>query len=463
MARGWRAQRWFPIWLLVVCATGAIALGQNYATKPDARDLRFYWARHAWQATYDAVSAACGVGRTTYDLARDYTNAGRWTLLGLGLTGAGLFLAATMRPMLALLGVRDASARRTALIWFVASPLLLTLVVWGAGRALCPEVGFGESTYLVLAAFFSLGLVASPADPGTAATLALIGWVAALGWPAWFCLWPAFRRRVPGWRVIAASAIGFTVFLAAAGAVVALLEAPRGPVRNPVMSSRERPALAAAPPAERLARGVVLSTCAALVGVASERISDGDVRDASKAIVALVVTIGGSAGFAGGGIGWPVLCCAIAGAAAMLRGRQASATAAQQPSPVAVASSIVVLMLLLVLVTAGGLLVIETLTAEQYQSPATFADALIDSAAAVCGANVSSGLSEAVTGRNLVSGMRQTGGPSQTNLYPYGMSWLMAAMLLGRILPVLLLARMPVGDRACAESEPGAAVPAPHD
>lgn len=89
------------------------------------------------------------------------------------------------------------------------------------------------------------------------------------------------------------------------------------------------------------------------------------------------------------------------------------------------------------LVVALGLLVIETRTASRFQPPPTFGDALLDASSAVAGANLSSGLTATVTSVNLSSGMDIT-----VDSYQYGMTWLMLAMLIGRVLPVLVLSRV---------------------
>ena len=91
----------------------------------------------------------------------------------------------------------------------------------------------------------------------------------------------------------------------------------------------------------------------------------------------------------------------------------------------------------LALVVALGLLAIEAHTGSPYQAAPSFADALLDASSAVGGAGLTSGVTAMVTGANLSSGIRQN-----VDLYQYGMTWLMAAMFIGRVLPVLVLGRL---------------------
>ena len=69
------------------------------------------------------------------------------------------------------------------------------------------------------------------------------------------------------------------------------------------------------------------------------------------------------------------------------------------------------------------------MTASAYQPVPTFAEAFLDAASAVGGANLTSGLFGTVTDPNLIMGLG-----SGINQYQYGMAWLMAAMVLGRVL-----------------------------
>jgi hypothetical protein len=95
------------------------------------------------------------------------------------------------------------------------------------------------------------------------------------------------------------------------------------------------------------------------------------------------------------------------------------------------------LLAVLAVVVALGMQLLENWTAAHYQPPPTFADALLDACSVVAGGNLSSGLTEAVTSRNLLSGIRQS-----TSLYQYGMTWLMLGMLAGRMLPLVVLSRL---------------------
>ena len=92
MKRLRRTDVWFFLMLVALAAGGAFLLAQPDATDPDSRHLS-YW-RHYWQAAFDSLSAACGVGLLTYDFLIDYTERGRMLLTALGLLGALLYVAA---------------------------------------------------------------------------------------------------------------------------------------------------------------------------------------------------------------------------------------------------------------------------------------------------------------------------------------------------------------------------------
>ena len=137
--------------------------------------------------------------------------------------------------------------------------------------------------------------------------------------------------------------------------------------------------------------------------------------------------VGGLGGGAGGGITWPLLLFAMACLRRTVRDAQFLRCTAV----------FVTLMLLLTLVFAAGLLLIETATGSPFQTPPTLADALLESASAVGGAGLTAGVTDAVTGANLSSGMHSPG-----DRYQYGVVWLMLAMLAGRLAPLWLLARL---------------------
>ena len=189
------------------------------------------------------------------------------------------------------------------------------------------------------------------------------------------------------------------------------------------------------PAGQRYARSLVQTVCAATAGMPTEDLADRNVTDGTKVTLAAVVLVGPLGGSAGGGFKWTLLIWAISGGAAALTRRGRSTHPATFRCLLA-GTSCVVLLALLTTVVALGLLGIETRTAAPYQSPPTFADAFLDAASATAGANLSTGLADTVTSRNLSRGGRQA-----VDLYPYGMTWLMLAMLLGRVLPLWVLCR----------------------
>jgi Trk-type K+ transport system membrane component len=200
---------------------------------------------------------------------------------------------------------------------------------------------------------------------------------------------------------------------------------------------RDGKALSSQPPPTRYAQSLVQTVCASGAGIPTEALSDRAVAEGTKVTLGVVVLVGGMAGAAGGGIKWPLLMAVlVAGLTALPRGRR---DPAETPSSQLVRAGTVCLLSMLALasVVALGLLLIENHTASPYQPSPTFADAFLDASSAVGGANLSSGLTATVTSRNLITGMRQA-----ANLYQYGMSWIMLAMLVGRVLPLFVLCRI---------------------
>lgn len=446
-----RPSAWFPIALLVLAAGGAVALCRPECVPRDARDQQYYLERHIWERSFDAVSAACGAGLLTGDLARGYTPTGRWVLLTIGWIGALLYIAAAAdasrrliaseRPQppvsagvpVVILGTATGSIAKASTapsvitLWLVTLGVasLLTLGVWGAGRAVCPDVGAGETAWLVAVAFGSLGLASAPADPGTAQMLALVGWIGALGWPIWMLAIPPLRRRHVAAGPALRSAAAYTTFLMLAATVVSIIEGPRGGVdlaARGVESSEPDRTLSKQPAEQRWLRSVVAVSCAASAGIATEPLAERGLREGTKAVLALVLLVGGMGGSAAGGLKWPLLVAALTGGASP-RIRRAAATC-------------VLWMITLTLVTAAGLLLLESQVATRYQRPPTLADALLDATSAVAGGNLTSGLTATVTDRNLVSGIALG-----VNWYRLGMLWIVAAMLAGRLLPIVVLSR----------------------
>jgi len=506
----WSPGRWLMVGLLAMMCAGAVVLYQPACTPRDEREQRFFACRIAWECTFDALSAACGAGLLTRDIRDGYSPAGRWVLWTLGELGALLYLttavqlarrfpqtyaglpSGTAASAAASGGAKDRNARpaiptrplRAAWIGvaagaFVLMQLLLTLGVYAAGRFICPQVNLAETAWLVGVAFASLGFVPQPVEAGTAAMLAAVGWVSALGWTVWLCLLPPLARRVVVIRGVLLLAAVYTLYLLAAGGLICVLETPRaagqtsgfrvqGSVepRTAAKVLHDEPSVGG-----RARRSLVLAVCAASAGIPTEPLQDPGVRDGTKAVLAGLLLVGGLGGSVTGGVRFLALLSAMLFAlrfaarpnARALRSLGTAATttnAATSGSSEAGARSVdwmaqlgarlLLLLLGLTLATALGLLVIENLTASRFQPAPSFADALLDGASAVCGGNLSGGVTAAVTGRNLVRGLGL--GLDQ---YQAGMLWLMLAVLAGRLLPLWLLgqeARAPAPSMSHSES-----------
>jgi hypothetical protein len=472
---------WLPLALLALSAGGAVLLAQPACTPIGPEQYQWFWSRHAWQSAFDSLSTVCGSGLTTRRLRSEYTDLGRWTLLGLGELGALLFLAAaaqaargplrrvTFRECLTtphdvrrVVDTPGAAAARSAapapsgppirapvtVVPIASRPparplagpaivlaafLALQAVVVAAfallARLACPTAPWTDAVWMTASAFCSLGLPESP-DVGTGTLLAAAGLIGGLGWPVWLLVVPRFARRFVALRAALLLAGGYLLYLALAAAIVAAVETPRGPVRRAQPDDAASSSMIAA----RYGRSVVLVVNASTSGVAAEPLGTGHLRDATRFIIATVAWIGPLGGSAGGGLKWTLVVAAIGATA--LAGRFTRSGDARRTLSIAAAACLG-LMLLLGLTTAVGLLLVENWTAAPFQPAPTAADAWLEAACAVAGGNVSSGLTAVVTSPNLVSGLNQT-----TNQYALGMSWLMAAMLLGRVLPVFVLARV---------------------
>lgn len=459
----------YIVGLVLIAATGATALGMIATSTLDKRD-REYFAGRVWcEASFDALSAACGAGLMMGDFS-EYSAEARWVLFGTGVAGALLHvltLAAVIRRIIGLPApTRSADEPNTentppaatrsdaefdrasrpvasaALASFTDGPSLgfialsflfvlslLIVLVFAAARATCPTVTFAETAQLVGLAFISLGCVPEPVDPGTAMMLAVVGWVGALGWPVWLGIIPRKRRGfglpVPALRF----ALVYTLGLALAGGLLTLLERPRGGEAVGVLRAdvSSDPSLAAQPLGPRFGRSLVQSVSAATTGIPTEPIRDRGLRDGSKALVAGLAMLGGTGFGAAGGLGLLSFWIAFFGRTERTR---------------RLGLLCILILAAAWLATAVGLLAIESLIASRYQPTPSFADALLDAASAVGGANLSSGLTASLTNRSLVSGI----GLGISQFIP-GMVLLALGLLAGRILPVAVLDRMGRPDR----------------
>ncbi|MFO0840013.1 MAG: hypothetical protein U1D55_16015 [Phycisphaerae bacterium] len=420
MTRFTHPRWWFPAGLLALWAAAAVVLSLDACVREESRDPRFA-ARHAWQAAFDGLCAASGCGLLTFRFDADYTPIGRAALAGAALVGAGLFVAAAAQ-----------AARQTGAfgpLFGAPHPLACVggmLVVQAlVCAALIPVFGSDATldvAVLGVTSFCGLGV---RGDLARAAPLALcvVGWIGAAGWPLWLLALPAARRVTPPARLATWIAAQLAL-VCIAGMLMAALESPRG---------------AATPgrfTAEANSRTSLLMAAGGAGGAGMSTIDprDAGLHDGTLALLAILVLIGGAALSPAGGVSIAIV-LAAAGFSRLRGESDPDAGRARQFVALRLAGAAA----LLTLVVAIGLLALENRVASPFAARPTFAAALLDAASAVGGAGLSGGLADSVTDRNLVSGMRQSGGADQANLYPIGMSWLMLAMLAGRMMPIMLL------------------------
>ncbi|MCH7870735.1 MAG: hypothetical protein IID33_03455 [Planctomycetes bacterium] len=408
---------WFPVALAALTVGGALLLAHPSFTSIDARDLEFYWARHYWMSAFNALSAACGVGLLHGGIDDGFSEAGRWALTAIGLTGAVLYLLATLQLFRRLRGEGD---RVPSAAHVLGAFLVLQAVVAAVMFALSRSA---VSMRRAVAAFASLGWVEGKPVGGAVWAVAGVSLLGALGWPMWL-IWQARTRRLFPIRRIGVLGGVYVGSLIIAATAIALFEMPRraqvvsrGGVQQPAPRSF----------GSRLGESLPLTIAASGAGMQLGRERSEPFAEGSKLVLAGVVLVGGLGGGAGGGITWPLLLFAMSGF-----GRTVPDAHFLRCTVV-----FVTLMLLLTLVFAAGLLLIETATGSPFQTPPTLADALLESASAIGGAGLTAGVTDAVTGANLSSGMHSPG-----DRYQYGVVWLMLAMLAGRLAPLWLLARL---------------------
>lgn len=440
---------WFPVALLLVSAATAVLLAQDAATHATSRN-EAYWALHYWQCAFDAVSACAGCGLATFSIAKDYTPFGRWVLTAGGFFGACLFVAAAGQALrrsglLPRLGgaqlIGGLVVAQLAAAALLGGVLYVSQLSGGAGTGGAAGVAVSETAWDGVAAYSSTGFI-DPALlqrwPGLVA-VAVISVLAAIG-PLGAMLVAAGSRSA-ALRLVP---IVLGAWLLATVLIVAF-ERPK-----PAPMGRGAPAASAdqavnaldlsvplreQPWPARVGRAFVQTVCAIGSGVATEPLTERGVSDGTKLTLALLVLAGGAPGSATGGAQALLLLLALGGVAQLLRGRGALAAGELRHAQVATAGLLA--LLALTAICTGGVLLLDAWTASPFQSPATLADALLDSASAVGGANLSSGVTATLTARNLSSGIR-----NPTDQYQYGMVWLMLAMLAGRVLPLLVLARL---------------------
>lgn len=449
MNRIGRPDVWLPLALILTTIIAAFWLASPECSQINARDLEHYWARHYWMSAFNALSATCGVGMLAYDFGSEFTEQGRWVLTAAGLIGAALFLAAAAQAVRRLQGTANresVNAPHPLLILsiFVAVAALMTPLMWAVSWVGGAGLNWPQAVRQSLAAFASLGWLEHSADHTVLWSTAVVALLGGLGWPLWLAAIPAARRRFSQAHRPLVLAAGYVAFILLAALLFCLLESPRGgrAVRA------DDPTLSAQPFAVRYERSLLQTALAATAGMPTENLAENAIGDGSKMVLAAVVLTGGMGGSPNGGIKWPLMLIALSagGAAVLSRSRQSKSGSEQKVGRNSGASAalffrtavrLCVLLVGWTTIVAVGLLLIEARTASAFQAAPTFADAFLDAAAVVGGANLTSGLSATVTNPNLSSGMGQS-----VDLYQYGTVWLMLAMAIGRVLPVLVLCRM---------------------
>ncbi len=439
-----RDARHFLFALFLLVAIGATLLYQPLFSQTSDRDAQYFLARKAAEAVFDACSAVCGSGLLAGPLDARYTEAGRWTLWAVGLAGALAYLAFATRVVLSLdsqgrepgeaaIGTPQGVGKHPisivgiivgAIVCFAA----LTVAVFAAGRLACPTVTLGETAWLTGCAFFSVGLTPGAVDPGTAWMLAAVALMGSLGWPVWL-LFRARVRRHSFARAVRRSALVYIFVLAGLSAVFCAMESPRSGEAVGKLSERSDVStvpLSQEPIGPRFAR-CTAAVIAASSGIATEPLAERSVRDGSRALLAGVMLLGGVAGGFSGGMSISILWL---GWRRPTSGWRIAATRLFIGYAVAL------------IIVAIGTILISTAVATRYQATPTFADALLEASCALSGGNLSSGLTGAITGRNLVSGIGLG-----VSFDFVGMSWLIAAMLFGRVWPLFVLTRIPTARR----------------
>ncbi|MEW6250368.1 MAG: hypothetical protein AB1716_06960, partial [Planctomycetota bacterium] len=223
-------------------------------------------------------------------------------------------------------------------------------------------------------------------------------------------------------------------FLIACAGVITALEQPR---HTPTGQGRggAQPTTRAA--GERFGSALVQVTAASGAGRSTEELGARGVSDGTKFVLSAVVLTGGLGGSPTGGVKWTLLLWGLAGAAVVFGLGRGRSVIERSRRCVLAGVAGTAAMLVWAWIVAIGLLVIESSIGSRFQAPPTFADALLDASSAVAGANLTTGVVETLTATSLSSGIRHS-----VDEYQYGMSWLMLGMFIGRLLPVLVVARV---------------------
>lgn len=465
--------------LLMLIVVGALFVARDTATKPEAKNMEFYWSLHYWQCTFDAISAACGAGLTTFEFDRDYTDAGRWTLTLIGVCGALLFVGAAARAEQNL-GIASAAGWRAPVrahlaAWTICACLsVAAALAWprDASNAADTSSTAGsaevqsnadneratERIRLGLQIAASLGAGGGIRVADDRVLIALLAAIALCG-PTIVLLVATTRRhtlrhaaggaliRVALLRQLATGVIIYGILIA----TVTALERPRGAASTAQPGAKNLTAQAVGSRAERAAAQALAAGSA---GFPTEALAEKGATDGTKLALVLLLLVGGGTASATGGLRWPLVAgifCAYRRNRKNYEPRNAAQVPINDPrvpgdgdpsmsdrdhAP-AVARRVLAALAVLLLGVIFALLILDAIVATRYSSPATLADATLDAGAAVLGGGVSGGVTATVTNRNLSAGIQQP-----TDLYQYGMVLLAAAMVVGRVAPLWQMNRV---------------------
>ncbi len=430
-----KADRWLLLAIVVLTVGGTLLLRQAPCRAVSERDEAYFGTYVTWQAAFDALSATCGVGLLTSDWNGDYTDAGRWTLTGLGTLGAVIYLVLALRVLRAMGASLTIWATPPAgvVLGLLGALVVVAGLLCGALAATggADDGGGGPlaAVRLGLVAVLSLGLATPEEVAGRAGVLAGLAWLAALGWPMWLFLIPALTHRYVQARQALLVAATYTVLLALFAGGLMVFELPRG-------GAALRPG-PDAEVAEAVGYGARFSqvTLASGAGLRAGGTPEAELRDGSKVLLSLALLLGPASYGVAGGLTWILLVWAVTGALFGLRQRGDAGPHLSLWCSSALAACF--LLGAAAVVGALGLILIEGLSGSRFAHPPGFADALLDASAVIGGGNLTTGVVASVTSENLISGK---GLPA--NAYALGMGWVMLLMVIGRVVPLLVLRRL---------------------
>lgn len=404
---------------------GAILLLPHASTHENARRAA-YWSLHLWQTTFDACSAACGAGLLTYHPIRDYTHLGIATLTLIAVAGAVWFVGACANAE-AKLGIapfcaspRPAATARAA--WLISAGFCAAIASIAAIREDSTTPWLSALFGLRTAAGFGAAASESLSLTGALCAFALLGPSVislCLLWRSFGAIWRPMMRQF-------AFAAGLLLLLAFTNV---LFEQPR---RFGAPARGADPA--AITPDGVIERGIRASYAivGAANGVGGVVPLDSSTRDGTRVILAAAILAGGGAGSAAGGLRWTLL--------AALFGTRRTAHAGDHPHAIRGATVAARRTLRALLILTGtvaiGILLIDSIVGVRFGRPIQLGDALLDAASAVGGAGLGGEAVATITSRNLSTGIGHA-----SDLYPYGMLWVMLAMVLGRLVPLWMMQR----------------------